>query len=159
MTKKKSVLGLAPLAVRPKLSASGVLAVPGAAFGNAKDLTKGEKWTVGEWRKQTLVMDAGSSKTMFGNAKTVEIYQHGAGLFFDTLDHIMEIKHTHRDAETQMYVDEFTEYLLPSLAQMLMMGIERGGQSILEEIARPLYPPEVSMPERPKGLFGRLFGG
>jgi hypothetical protein len=160
MAKKKqeSLLGLAPVVTRPKLSTNGSLAVPGSTLGLDKDYTPEEQWTLAAWRQGTLVIDATASKTLFGAAKIAELHQRGDVYFSETLECIWEVKHEPRDAESQRYMDEWSQHQIQLAAQQLSGTLEVGAYNIGVEVHRSLHPPEIRERERP-GFWARLWGG
>lgn len=145
--KDENVLGLAPLSPVPSLSTDLV------PFNPSRALTRDERRITEEWRKQTLVIEGTTAKTILGQTEIAELHKHGACVFDDSVSYIVGIKEEARGKEHQVYVDEFTTRQIQSLARHLLGAIEVGATNIGFEINRSLYPP----PEK-RGFFERLFG-
>jgi hypothetical protein len=153
--KEESVLGLVPLESPPALSMVGAQTF---IDGNHA-LTQREVIIIENLHEQELVIDAVTSKTIFGMQKLDEIKLYAVSEFLETAAYIDGTKRQALGTDYQAAVGEFCTYLTRLSAHHLLGAVEVSAATIGEEIRRSIYPPPEPAESPRRGLLQRLFGG
>lgn len=150
MTKKnESLLGLVPYTPTAGTNTGLVPFAPNQA------LTREEQRIVDEWHRQTLIIDATTTKTLLGLDKITEIHFHAATTFGEASGQILALRETAQGKEHQAYMDEFCRHQVQVLARHLLGAVEVGATNIGHEIHRSLY---LAPEEDKRSFLQRLLG-